>query len=168
MSIFINGVETSTSSTQSISFMDFWSSLDDMITLTNTSYDVSLQNVIVANVPANTTIVRVVGMLKMRAINNTSVATNAINGAVVIKVKKSTGTWGVDDVALISLPDNILSVSASTKEGGLLIDGNNNASTEVDGNATYNLRFDGNTFVDAANLKLIDVSAGLRVYFIPT
>jgi len=82
-----------------------------------------------------------------------------------VNVKKSTGAWGVDDVALINIPDNVWSTSASTKEGGMLIEGNIDVASVVDENATYNLRFNGNIFVDANNLELIDVAAGLKVYF---
>jgi len=145
--------------------MEFWGDMGDIITLTTATTDVDLPNVVVADIPSGATINRVIGMLRMRALNNTAAVVNAINGAAVVNVKKSTGTWGVDDVALINIPDNIWSTAASTKEGGMLIEGDNDAASEVDENATYNLRFNGNIFVDANNLELIDVAAGLKVYF---
>jgi hypothetical protein len=151
-----------------VSMMEFWSDLDDIINLTTATTNVDLPNVVVANLPANTTILRVIGLIKVRAIEDTSGATNAINGANTVKIKKSTGAWGVDDVALIDIVDNVWSTSASTKEGGMVIEGDNNAATEVDGNATYNIRFNGNIFVDGNNLNLIDVAVGLKVYFIAT
>jgi hypothetical protein len=151
-----------------VSMMEFWSDLDDIINLTTATTNVDLPNVVVANLPANTTILRVIGLIKVRAMEDTSGATNAINGANTVKVKKSTGAWGVDDVALIDIVDNIWSTSASTKEGGMIIEGDNNASGEVDGNATYNIRFNGNIFADGNNLNLIDVAVGLKVYFIAT
>ena len=144
-----------------VSMMEFWSDVDDIITLTTATTNVALPNIVVADIPSGATITRVVGMIRMRALNNTSAATNAINGAGVIKIKETAGTY----TNLITIPDNILSTAASTKEGGLLIEGNIDASTEVDGNATYNLRFDGNIFVDGDNLELIDVAVGLKVYF---
>ena len=151
-----------------VSMMEFWSAIDDIITLTTATANVDLPNITIADIPANTTIVRVVGMIKMRALNNTNQATNAINGASVINVKKSTGAWAIDDVLLINIADNIWSTTASTKEGGMLVEGYNDASTEVDENATYNLRFNGNIFVDGNNLELIDVMVGLKIYFIAT
>jgi hypothetical protein len=157
-----------TRSVTHVSMMEFWSDLDDIINLTTATINIDLPNVVVANIPANTTILRVIGLIKVRAIEDTSGATNAINGANTIKVKKSTGAWGVDDVALIDIVDNIWSTSASTKEGGMIIEGDNNASGEVDGNATYNIRFNGNIFADGNNLNLIDVAVGLKVYFIAT
>ena len=148
-----------------VSMMEFWSDIVDIVTLTTSTTNVALPNIDVADIPTGATITRVVGMIQMRALNNTSTAANAINGASTINVKASTGTWGVDDVALINIPDNILSTAASTKEGGLPIEGNIDASMVVDGDGTYNLRFDGNIFVDGNNLELIDVAVGLRVYF---
>ena len=148
--------------------MEFWGNVDDIITLTTATANVDLPNITISDIPLNTTIVRVIGLIRIRAINNTSAVANAINGASVIHVKKSTGAWATDDVLLINIPDNILSTSASTKEGGITINGSNDAASEVDANATYNLRFNGNVFVDGNNLELIDVNVGLQVYFIPT
>lgn len=148
-----------------VSTMEFWGDVDDIITLTTATTNTNLPNVAVADIPAGATIIRVIGMIRMRAMNNTNAVANAINGANVIKVMKSGGSWGVDDVDLINIPDNIWSTAASTKEGGMLIEGDNDAASEVDANATYNIRFNGNIFVDGNNLELIDVDAGLKVYF---
>jgi len=157
-----------TRSITNVSMMEFWGNVDDIITLTTATANVDLPNITIADIPANTTIVRVIGLIRIRAINNTSASTNAINGAAVINVKKSTGAWATDDVLLINIPDNVWNTSASTKEGGITINGSNDAASEVDANATYNLRFNGNVFVDGNNLELIDVNVGLHVYFIPT
>jgi hypothetical protein len=142
--------------------MEFWSALDDIVTLTTATADVPLPNIVVADIPAGATITRVIGMIRMRALNNTSASVTAINGAGVIKIKEAAGSYA----NLITIPDNILSTAASTKEGGLLLEGDIDASAEVDANDTYNLRFDGNIFVDGNNLELIDVAVGLKVYFI--
>ena len=150
-----------------VSMMEFWGDVDDIITLTTATTNIDLPNVVVADIPANTTIIRVIGVIRLRALNNTSGSVNAINGVNIIKLKKSTGAWATDDVDLINIPDNILSIAASTKECGMLIEGDNDAASEVDENATYNLRFNGNIFVDGNNLELIDVDVGLKVYFIP-
>lgn len=149
-----------------VPMMEFWGDVDDIITLTTATTNVDLPNVVVADIPAGATITRVIGMIRMRALNNTNATVNAINGANVIKVKKSTEAWADADADLINIPDNILSTAASTKEGGMSISGTHNTAAEVDGNATYNLRFNGNIFVDGNNLELIDVDAGLKVYFV--
>lgn len=145
-----------------VSMMEFWSALDDIVTLTTATADVPLPNIVVADIPAGATITRVIGMIRMRALNNTSASVTAINGAGIIKIKEAAGSYA----NLITIPDNILSTAASTKEGGLLLEGNIDASAEVDANDTYNLRFDGSIVVDGNNLELIDVAVGLKVYFI--
>jgi len=172
--IYINGlnlIETlvdnlETRSVTNVSMMEFWGDVDDIITLTTGTTNMDLPNVVIADIPSNTTITRVVGIIRIRALNDTSGATNAINGAAIIKVKKNAGAWATDDVDLITIPNNIWSTAASTKEGGMTITGSFDAASEVDENATYNLRFNGNIFVDGNNLQLIDVNVGLQVYFI--
>jgi len=150
-----------------VSMMEFWSDIDDIITLTTATANVALPDIVIANIPANTTIIKANGMIKMRALNNTSQAANAINGASVINVKKAATAWGAS-VALINIVDNAWYTEASTKEGGMLVEGDNNVIAEVDANGIYNLRFNGNVFVDGNNLELIDVMVGLKIYFIPT
>ena len=142
--------------------------IDDLITLTTATSNVVLPNIVVANLPASITVIDTIGVLTPRALNNTNAAVNAINGAGAVNIKASAGTWGVDDVALITFPNNILNTAPSTKEGGRPIKGTHNASSVVTGNGTYNLRFDGNIFVDGNNLELIDVDVVLEVYFIPS
>jgi hypothetical protein len=146
--------------------MDFWSDVDDVINLTAASSDDALPDVVVAGLPTGVTLVRVVAMFMCRAIENTSASgANGINGAgQKIRVKKSTGTWGVDDVAAIDLADNMWLTAASTREMGDVIIGDNDVKSEVDENATYNLRFEDNS-VDYDNLRLNDVKVGIRVYF---
>lgn len=151
-----------------VSMKSFPSLIDDIITLTTATSNVVLPNIVVANLPANITVIDTVAILTPRALNNTNAATNAINGAGAVNIKAAAGAWGVDDVALITISDNILSTAASTKEGGRPIKGTHDASSVVTGNGTYNLRFDGNIFVDGNNLELIDVDVVLEVYFIPS
>ncbi len=145
--------------------MDFWSNHDDVIDLPAAAADTALPDVVVSGLPTGISLLRVVAMLKARAIENTSASgANAISGAQAIRVKKSTGTWGGDDVAAIDLPDNLWTVAASTREAGDVLIGDNDVKGEVDGDATYNLRFE-DALVDYANLRLNDVMVGLRFFF---
>ena len=152
---------------RTVSMMEFWSDNAISTTLSTTTADVALPNVVVAGIPSGAAIIRVIGMIHPREFVNTDGSPNAINGAAVINVKKSTGAWGTDDVALINIPDNSWNVLADTKRVARMFIGDNNASSEVDGNATYNLRFDGNAFVDAFAFGIVDAAVGLRVYFTP-
>ena len=150
---------------KAVTWLDFWSNHDDEIDLPAVAADTALPDVVASGLPAGISLVRVVAILKVRAIENTSASgANAINGAQTIRVKKSTGAWGTDDLAAIDLPDNLWTVAASTRESGDVLIGDNDVKAEVDGNATYNLRFE-DALVDYANLRLNDVMVGLRFYF---
>lgn len=148
-----------------VSCMTFWSDVDDEILLPAVAADVDLPNVVVANIPSGSTIIQAVVLLKVRAIENTSASgVNAIKGAQNIRIKVSTGTWGVDDIVAINLIDNQWSVAASTREYGDVQVGDNDVKSVVTGNATYNLRFE-DALVDYANLKLSDVQVGIRIWY---
>lgn len=144
-----------------VSPMDFWSDVDDSISLPAVAADTALPDVVVSGVPSGVTIDRVVAMLKVRSIENTSASgANAINGAQNIQVRKSSGSW----VAAINLANNQWTVAASTREAGDVLIGDNDLKTTVDGDATYNFQF-ADALVDYANLQLNDVIVGLRFYF---
>ena len=148
-----------------MSFIDFWSNIDDLITLTDATTNVVTPDIVVADIPVADTIRRVIGMLRIRELEDTSTAANAINGTFDLDVMKVGGGWGTDNIPLINMPNNSLLTPASGVSVGGEIIGDNDVASEVDANATYNLRFDGNAFVDGDALHLRDVQAGLRVYF---
>ncbi len=66
----------------------------------------------------------------------------------------------------IDLTDDMWTVAGSTRESGDILIGDNDVKSEVDGNGTYNLRFE-NALVDLASLRLNDVLVGLRFYYTP-
>lgn len=147
--------------------MMFLSVIDNYIALPAVAADVNLPNVVISGIPAGATIDKVLCFLIVRAIENSSGAgINAIQGTQYIRIKKSTGAWGVDDVAAIQLIDNMWMVAASTREFGDVIGGDNarDVSSEVDGNGTYNLRFE-NADVDISFLELWDVQVLIKVWF---
>jgi hypothetical protein len=144
--------------------VDFWSMADDVIDLPAAVTNINLPDVVVSGLPAGISLVRVVAILKVRAIENTNAGgPNAINGVQAVRVKKSAGTWGVDDVAAISLPDNLWTIGPSTREAGDLMIGSNDVKSAVDAEGTYNFRFE-NARVDLNYLRLNDVMIGLRFY----
>ncbi len=146
-------------------YMDFWSQTDDVIDLPAVAADVVLPTVVVSGLPSGMSLTRVVAILKVRAIENTNAGgPNAIDGAQAIRLKKSTGTWVSDDIEAITLPDNLWTLAASTRESGDLLIGNIDLKATVDGDGTYNLRFE-DALVDLASLRLNDVLVGLRVFF---
>jgi len=140
----------------------WFSDASDVINLPATATDINLSDVVLPNITG--TIVRVYVGIKFRMIENTSASgANAIQGAQNIRIKKSSGAWGTDDIAAINLADNQWTVAASTREGGDIQMGDNDVVSEVDAfNATYNLRFE-DADVDYDYLRLNDVQVFLIV-----
>jgi len=147
-----------------VSCMTWWSNISPEIVLTTDGADQALQDVVVASIPSGATFIQAVVILKVRAIENINASANKLNGAQAIRVKKSTGAWGTDDIVAIDLPDDMWAVAGSTREFGDVLVGDNDVKSEVDGNATYNLRFE-NALVDYAELHLNDVQVGIKIWF---
>jgi len=152
-------------------FIDFWSAPTDKITITNAAADLTFPDIVVAALPGGLTIKKVVLVLSVRALNNTNAADNYINAAgKTLRIKKSTGVWGVDDVVGITVASNALYCKSSAKENGPVIIGSADLSALVNANGTYNVRSDQTTRGDAIvaqgnNLELYDVQVGLRVFY---
>ena len=158
-------------------FRDFWSAIDNKITVANAAADLTFPSIVIEGLASGITITRVVLMLIIRAVKDTSGAANYIEGAnKTLRVKKSTGSWGTDDLVGITFDQNSLYVDASTKEAGPAIIGSHDVKAEVDGDATYNIMSVETLPVESPradamdakgdNLELYDVQVGLRVYFL--
>jgi len=151
-----------------ITWIDCWSDEQATTTITGGSTDVNLPDVIVPTLPTGATIWKVVLLFKSHVLKDTSTSDNAINGAAAIRIKKSTGAWGTDDIVAYDIQDNAwpVDVSETTEKTGPCFIGNINnddLSSEVDAAATYNLRFE-DIQADGANLVIEGVAVGLRVY----
>jgi len=147
--------------------MTFLSTINAQINLPAAAADTNLPDVVISGIPAGYTLDKVLVFLIVRAIQNTNAGgANAIEGAQNIRIKKSTGAWGVDDVIAIALTDNMWTVDASTREFGDVIGGDDahDVKSEVDGNATYNLRFE-DANVDLDFLRLNDVQVMIKVWY---
>lgn len=146
---------------QSATEITFWSDSDDVIDLPVGPADTNLPDVVVSGLTDDMTILRVVAVLKVRAMENTNAGgSNAINGAQAIQISTGGGGW----ITAINLPDNLWTLSASAREAGDVIIGDNDIKAVVAGNGTYNLRFH-DAAVDLASLRLNDVLIGLRVEY---
>ena len=147
--------------------MTFLSVIDDVIDLPAAAFDTDLPNVVISGIPVGAILDKVLVFLIVRAIENTNAGgDNAIEGAQNIRIKKSTGAWGADDIIAIPLTDNMWTVAASTREFGDVIGGDDahDVKSEVDGNATYNLRFE-DANVDLDVLRLNDVQVMIKVWY---
>jgi len=148
-----------------VSCMTWWSDVDPQESITTPAGNVSLPSVVVSNIPSGATIVQVIALIKVRAIDNkSSSGINAINGAQNIRIKVSTGAWGTDDITAINLIDNQWTVAASTREYGDVQVGDNDVKSVVTGNATYDFRITSG-LVDYATLNLNDIQMGIRVWW---
>ena len=156
-------------------FMDFWSDQAGKITIAGAAGDLVFPSVVVAGLPGGVTISRVIAVLKVKAIKDTSGSDNYIDQAgKTIRVIKSGASWGTDDLVAVNFDQNQWYTTASTKEGGDVMIGDNDVKGEVDGAATYNFvsaqtalygsRADAISAL-ADSLELYDVQMGLRVYF---
>jgi len=158
MSILVKSVPVTPASATEVTF---WSDGDDVIDLPAVAADRPLPDVVISGLPSGITIVRVIAVLKSRVLENTNAGgSNAIKGAQNIQVRKAAGAW----VNAINLPDNLWTLSASARESGDVLVGDNDIKSTVDGDATYNLKFL-NALVDLASLRLNDVMVGLRVFY---
>jgi len=150
-----------------VSCMTFMSTIDNVIDLPAAAADIDLPNVVISGIPGGATLTKVLVFVIIRALENTSATgANAIQGAQNIRIKKSTGAWGTDDIIAIPLTDNMWTVAASTREFGDVIGGDDahDVKSEVDENATYNIRFE-NADVDYDYLRLSDVQCMIKVWF---
>lgn len=150
--------------------MDFWSNSQAIANITagGEAGVVSLPDVVVAGLPTGVTIIRVVALLKIAIIKDTSGSDNAVDVATGhVEVQKG-GAGGY--VTAIDIPEDAWSVDVSeaTERGGDVMIGDNDlgpsGANKVDGNATYNFEFD-DIGSDGTNLQLVDVMVGLRVYY---
>lgn len=145
---------------------DFWSKQVASVTLTagGEAAPVALPDVVVSGLPVGATILRVVALLKIALIRDTSTADNAVDVSTGhVEVRKGPGgTW----TQAIDIPDNAWSVDVSTSpdRGGDAMIGDRDLKAEVDGDATYNVQFD-LLGVDGTSLLLLDVMVGLRIFF---
>ncbi len=151
-----------TNSLRVVHQMDFWSEVDDLITIDATAGDETLPSVVVAEIPTGAVVLRVIAMIKIGAFEDTSAAENklVLAGTEHIQIDKSGGTY-IDAIKLIA---GQWLTGASAVRGGDVMIGNIDVASEVDANDTYEMKIE-NADVTGASLLLRDVQTGLRVYF---
>lgn len=142
---------------------DFWSDVEDVITIASAPADTSLPDIIVAGLPSSISITRVVLILKVRAIENIAVDANAVNGDQVIQVKEDSELWAAG-ITAINMVDSMWAVAASTRESGDVVLGDNDIKATVDGNGTYNVQW-ANALVAEDFLQLNDLQVGFRIFW---
>jgi len=141
--------------------MDFWSSPQEEVALTNVAGDKALPDVVVADLPSGATIVRAIAMFKFRMVEETSSGVNKLNGAQEIQVRDDSPSAWIDAINFV---DDLFTLAANAREGGDVVLGAIDVSGTVDGNDTYNLQWD-EAVADADGIKFNDVQVGLRIWY---
>jgi len=152
-------------------YFDFPSDVEDNIEIDGAATDLDFPSVVVSGLPSGATITRVIAMLKYGSRKDSSTAENYIDQASkTLRIKKSSGSWGSNDIIAIDFDQYQLRTAKSTKEGGDLIIGDNDVKTVVDGDATYNFRSEQTNRADAISaladhLILYDVQMIIRIHY---
>lgn len=146
-----------------MTYMDFWSEIDNLVTVTSTAANQALPSIVVADIPTNSVVKRVVMMLKYREVENTSGSANSLvlAGTEHIQIDKTGGTY-IDAIKLIA---GMALTPTLARSGGDAWIGDIDISSEVDANDTYETRWEG-ADCTGNNLLFRDLQVGVRVYFI--
>ncbi|GAI40818.1 unnamed protein product, partial [marine sediment metagenome] len=146
--------------------MDFWSDPMEEIQLAAAAGTKAITpTVTIADLPADATIVRAIAMLKFRMIENTNAvnANNLDGGTVantsqVIQVKETAAGSYTDAIKFV---DTQFGLAKATREGGDVLIGSIDITSEVDGNDSYTFQW---LLAKAAqdNLNFNDCAVGLR------
>jgi len=156
---------TETKVERKVTHMDFWADNKAQVVLTTVATaDYPLNSLVIAGIPNGATLVRVVALLKIASIRDTSGSDNAVNGATALKVDADVAYGST--VTAIDIEDNswAVDVSQAVERGGDVLIGDNDVKAEINGNGTFYAQLE-NVACDGNNLKLEDVAWGVRIYF---
>ncbi len=149
--------------------VDFWSEPVEEVQINAAGITVPLPDIAVQGLPAGALIMRAIGMLKFRMVENTNAAANRLNGgsvvatSQVIQVRQGTlGNW-LDAIGFV---DGQFGLEGQTREGGDVCIGSMDISGALTGNGILGLRW----LLARANadfLNFNDVQAGIRIWYLP-
>jgi len=158
--------------TQNVSLMTFASAPSAIIVIPGTGADLDFPNVAVAGIPSGATLLRVDMALVIGGLFDTSASENQIKTGTSdeLRVKKSSGAWGTDDITCLDFTALSLQCKASEYRGGCVLFGALDIKGEVDANATYNFRSEETERTKGVEstgggLELLDVTTLVRVWF---
>ena len=152
-------------------FLDFWAHpAADKITVTSTAQDIVFPSIVVAGLPSGLTLVRVVFILSVADLKDTSGSDNYINAASKsIRIMLSGGAWGTNDIIALTLDNQALFTTGSGERGGPVLYGPDLKAT-VNANGTWEVQSRQTTHGDALvalgnDLEFFDVEVGLRFWY---
>ena len=142
---------------------EYFSIPHGIFSLTTIANDFQVNDIVVYSLPEIAVIRYVLGYVVFNGVHDSSGLSNFLVGAQNMAIKKSSGSWGVDNVDFIKLGSSVLRVSHD-ELSGITIWGSEDVSSEVDGNATYNVRWI-DAKVEANYLDISGTVVGLRIYW---
>ena len=154
-------------------FMDYWAHpAADLITIDSSAQNIVFPSILVAGLPSGLTLKLVRFILSIANLKDTSTAENYINAASKsIRIMLTGGTWGVNDVIVLTLDNQALKTTGSGERGGPTLFGPDLKTTlPTIGNGTWLVQSDEDARADALvalgdDLELQDVSVGLRFWY---
>ena len=154
-------------------FLDFWCHpAADKVTIDSSDQDIVFPSILVAGLPSGLTLVRVVFILTIANLKDTSTANNYINAAGrSIRLMLTGGAWGTNDVIALTLDNLALYTTGSGERGGPVLMGPDLKTTlPTIGNGTWLIQSDHDARADSLkslgdDLELYDVSTGLRFFY---
>lgn len=128
--------------------------------------DSNFNDVVVSDLPDGCVIFRVIGIMLIGLFQNAYSAHNYLSGTQKFRVKKSAGTWDVDDIDAIDLDTQHIDFNSGYADvAGFKLVGHRDIKTVVDGNGTYNFQMeDGKAAFNC--LYGCGHQAGLRIEFL--
>lgn len=141
----------------------WWSGTQETVSISTVGAVKSLPNVVVADLPDNAIVTRVLVLYKFREVEDTSNALNDLDAAcgVAIQMRHSASCAFIDAINLI---DQQFQVKARARGASDVVFGTIDVTAEVETNinATYNFQFASVT-ATGDNLVFRDVQMGLQV-----
>jgi len=138
----------------------WWSESQEVVTFTTSAAVKSLPDVVVANLPDDAIVNRVIAVFKFRQVEDTSAALNDLNIACGsdIEMRETGGTF-TDGIDLV---DQQFQVPAGERGPGDVLIGDIDLTCELNSNTTYNFQF-ASIASTGSSLILRDVQCGIMV-----
>jgi len=139
----------------------WWSGTQETVTISTVAAVKSLPNVVIADLPDDALVTRVIILYKFREVKDTSNILNDLDGAVAIQMRHSASASFINAINLI---DQQFQVGARERGASDVVFGAIDTTAEVENNrnATYNFQF-ASVKATGDNLVFRDVQVGLQV-----
>jgi len=119
---------------------EYWSAAVTYVGLNGTAADVGLQDIVVTSLPSGVTVDRVMFIVRNTALYDSSANSNGYSGTQNYRIKPNAGSWGVDDIAALTVDNYSFYQVDITQSAGFELKGSLDIKSVVAGNGTFNAR----------------------------